>query len=637
MAATGYTSLNPANISVSISPKVTGLTVSQNVALIATTNDSAGVSWSMSPSEGSFSLKQSLNGASVTLTAPTTPGLYTLTATSITNPARTASLQVGVTDLQGILTYHNDLARDGVNSQEYVLTPANVNTSTFGKLLSCPVDGAITAQPLWVANLNMSGGRHNAVLVATANDTLYAFDADATTCSQLWSASLIDPAHGGTPGETSFYFTPGTSEIGVLGTPVIDPATQILYAVSKSQSGSIPGTQQSYQRLHAISLLTGREMPGSPVLIQGSYPGSGDGSGVAIFNARMENQRPGLALVNGIVYIAWAANGGDIAPYYGWVMGYRYAGGGFNQTAVLNVTPNTGAGGIWMSGGAPAADASGNLYLITGNGAFDAANAAPPNDDYGDSLLRLSPAPEEAAVNHFDSARTTLPVVQYFTPSDQLSDAANDYDFGAGGAAVLADVKLGNPARTVHLVIGGGKDGSLYVLNRDALGGYGDSNAWQKITAGSGIYSTVAMWHDLLYVVGANGSTISSYALTASNPAAGFVLQSTAHALDAALGMPNNSPSISSSGDTNGILWALDTTHQTCATQQPNCQSAVLHAYDATSMSELWNSLQLSSQDYAGGYSSNFLVPTIANGRVYIGTRGLMAPGELDVYGLKSD
>ena len=195
--------VSASGVSVDVNPRRAGLTVGQTLTLLASTNDGAGVSWSSSPAGGSFSPSTSQNGAAVTFTAPATAGSYTLTATSVSDPARSDSITVGVTDLPGVYTYHNDLARDGANTQEYALTPANVNTATFGKLFSCTVDGAIYAQPLWVANLSIAGVTHNVVFVATEHDSLYAFDADASPCQLLWQVSLIDAATARSAGETT--------------------------------------------------------------------------------------------------------------------------------------------------------------------------------------------------------------------------------------------------------------------------------------------------------------------------------------------------------------------------------------------------------------------------------------------------
>ena len=255
--------VSPAGISVEISPQRAGLTITQQQTLTATTNDNAGVSWSASPAAGAFSPTASASGTPVTFTAPTSAGVYTLTATSVTDGTRSASITVGVTDLAGVYTYHNDVARDGANAQEYALTPANVNAATFGKLFSCAVDGAVYAQPLWVANLSISGVSHNVILVATAHDSVYAFDADASPCQTLWHANLIDPTHRGkqparTRGSGRRHRLSGgmgygdmAPEVGVTGTPVIDPAAKILYVVSKSVDAT--GTV-FYQRLHAIDL-----------------------------------------------------------------------------------------------------------------------------------------------------------------------------------------------------------------------------------------------------------------------------------------------------------------------------------------------------------------------------------------------
>jgi hypothetical protein len=403
-----------------------------------------------------------------------------------------------------------------------------------------------------------------------------------------------------------------TPEVGVTGTPVIDPATKTLFVVSKSVMSSGP---TFFQRLHAIDLTTGNEKSGSPVAIAGTYPGTGDGSSTDTFDPRQQNQRPGLALANGVIYIAWASHE-DNHPYYGWVMGYNASN--LSQTAVLNVTPNVGYGGIWMGGGAPAADANGNLYLLTGNGIFDATSSTGPTNDYGDSFLKLS---------------SSLMVSSYFTPSDQAADNANDNDFGSGGAAVLVD----QPSSPVqHLVIGGGKDGYLYVLNRDALGGSGDGNAWQRFNFTFPIYSTGAFWNNTFYLAGVAGY-LQAFTLNSST---GKFNASPASRSSGSFGFPGSTPSISSSGATNGIAWALDNRGY-CTQLATSCGPAVLHAYDATNLlTELWNSQSTAN---AAGNAVKFTVPTIANGKVYIGTRGnntgavygsTSISGELDVYGL---
>jgi len=639
---------SPSPFSIAISPRTAALTLGQAASLSVTTNDPLGVTWSLTPAGGSFAPVQSTSGTTTTFTAPSTAGTYTITATSISNPALSNSITLGVTGLAGVFTYRNDSARDGVNAQEYALTAGSggtggsVGKGTFGKLFSCIADGAVYAQPLWAADLTINGAQHNVVFVASAHDSLFAFDADANPCVQLWGVSLIDTAHGANAGEVTVPsgttgnlvgqgFGDITPEVGVTGTPVIDSASGTLYVVSKSMD---PTGTYFYQRLHAIDVTTGNEKANSPVLIQGTYPGTGDGTTTTTFSARYENQRTGLALINGTVYIAWASHE-DKPPYYGWVMGYTFGSPGFTQVSELNVTPNVHYGGIWMGGGAPSADASGHLYLITGNGGFDANSSSAPNNDYGDSLLQLSVAPNPTT----PSAAFT--VSQYFTPGDQLAEEQHDKDFGSGGAAVLGNVTSGTG--TVGVVVGGGKDGTLYILNQASLGGYSstDAGAWQKIATGYLIFSTVSMWNDTIYLGPFNGP-LTSYALQTSTTPSQFVQQ--AQATDPVkFQFPGSSPAISATGTTNGIVWALDNS-QYCTNQSSGCGPAVLHAYDATSLVELWNSSMAAGGADAAGNAVKFTVPAIANGKVYVGTRGnntggvlasTSVAGELEVYGLQ--
>jgi hypothetical protein len=548
-------------------------------------------------------------------------GTHNIVATSVANPAQTASAVAAVTDLAGVFTYHNDLARDGANVQEYALTPSNVNTAGFGKLASCAVDGAIYGQPLWVANVTVGSVKHNVVFVTTQHDSVFAFDADSNGCTMLWSASMIDTAHGGTAGETS---VPSASvgsgygdispEIGINGTPVIDQSTGTLYVVAKS---IISSSSTFFQRLHAIDIGTGNEKTGSPVAIAGSYPGTGSGGSSVAFSLKQQNQRAALALVNGVVYIAWGSHE-DSTPWYGWVMGYQYGNSTWTQTAAFNATPNTRDGGIWMGGGAPPADSASNLYFITGNGNFDATNATAPNNDYGDTLLQLNAA---------------LQVTQYFTPSDEATDSSADKDFGAGGAAVLADLPAGNIV--THALVCGGKDGTLYVLNRDMLGGLGDPAAVQTIPLGHANFSTPTIWNNNLYVAG-SGGPVHSYQLNQATAQFTSTVSST-HTF----GFPGSTLSVSAAANQSGLVWAIDN-HGYCTQQSSSCGPAVLYAYDAGNVAnELWNSSTKAAD--AAGHAVKFSVPTVANGRVFVGTRGnnaggadssTSAPGELDIYGL---
>jgi hypothetical protein len=569
--------------------------------------------------------------------APSVAGVYTITATSVSNGTTSASLVIGVTDLSGVFTYHNNLSRDGTNTHEFALAASTVNTSAFGKLFSCPTDGAIYAQPLWIPNLAVAGVRHNVIVVATQHENLYAFDADTAPCTRLWQANLIDSTHGGTSGETSVPSGIGglvgvglgdiTPETGVTGTPVIDPATSILYVVSKSVISSGP---TFFQRLHAIDLTTGDEKFSGPVTISASVPGTADGSTTVTFNPRQENQRPGLALVNGVVYIAWGSHE-DAEPFHGWVIGctastlVQVPGAVFSSTPNFNAAFSYSGGGIWMSGGAPAADSSGNLYVLTGNGAFDANTNG---GNYGDSTLKLS-------------TTSGLSVADWFTPMDEASLATGDVDHGAGGAAILVD----QPSATYpHLVIGGGKAGVLFLMNRDNLGHFSSStnNVLQQIVVGPNIYATAAFWNNSLYIAaathGGSGGPLKHYSFNTTTEQFAAASQSSL-----VYPFPGPTPSVSSNGSVQGIVWALDNSRYCTPGPNSGCGPAVLHAYDATNLAtELWNSSQAAG-DQAGN-AVKFTVPTVANGKVYVGTRGnntggsfgsTSVSGELDVYGLK--
>jgi hypothetical protein len=629
-------------ITVSVSPKRAALAVTQALSLTATTTDTSGVNWSASGSGcsgstcGAFSAAKASSGVPVTYTAPSVAGVYIISATSASNGTTSASLGIAVTDFSGMVTYHNNLSRDGTNPRELALTILNVNTSTFGKLFSCATDGAIYAQPLWIPNLTVAGAIHNVIVVASQHDSLYAFDADASPCITFWHVNLLDSTHGGTAGETSVSSS-GTAalvgsgygdiapEVGVTGTPVIDRTTNTLYVVSKSVNAST----QFFQRLHAIDLTTGTERV-TPRSIDSSISvagtGAGSSNGQVTFDPRNENQRPGLALSNGIVYVAWASHE-DHDPYHGWVIGFSASTLAPVTNAVFNSTPNLvgtlsySRGGIWMGGGAPAVDSSGYLYLITGNGTFDANTGG---SNYGDSVVKLS-------------TTSGLAVADYFTPLDQASLDANDTDFGSGAATVLVDQPT---APVPHLVIGGGKQGNLFVLNRDNLGKFNSStnNIVETVNLGNSIFATPVFWQNNLYVAG-----VGNLKQFVFNPSTGQFGGAPFSQSTTSYGFPGATPSLSSNGTTNAIIWALENALY-CTPQSPGCGATVLHAYDATNLAtQLWNSSQAAGARDRAGNAVKFTVPTIANGKVYVGTRGnnsggadssTSIPGELDVYGL---
>jgi hypothetical protein len=507
-----------------------------------------------------------------------------------------------------VLTYHNDIGRTGQNLAETVLTPANVNAAGFGKLFTDPVDGAVYAQPLYVSGVAVPGqGTFNLLFVATEHDSVYAFNADVPGPA-LWHDRFINPGAGVTTVSSADLISGAIGpEVGITGTPVIDPRTNTLYVVAFTKE--VSGTTTTYvQRLHALDLATGAEKLGGPVVIQASVPGSGQGSSGAMvsFNAFKQNQRPGLLLEGGVVWIAWASFD-DHEPYHGWVIGYSAQT--LQQVAVFNTTPQGGLGGIWESGDGPAADAAGNLYVVTGNGTFDASSATPPNQDYGDSFLELTPT------------AGGVTVASSFTPFNQATLDARDEDLGSGGVVLLPDQPGPNP----HLLVGAGKEGKIYLLNRDSLGGFNPSvdNVVQELPqALTTTFSTPAYFNSQVYW-GSVGDTLKAFTL-----AGGLLSASPASQSSTQFGYPGTTPSISANGSADGIVWAVQ-----------NGSTAVLRAYDAGNLAtELYDSNQAGVRDLPGS-GVKFVVPTIASGKVYVGTQagaavfGLLADATPALYG----
>lgn len=486
-----------------------------------------------------------------------------------------------------VLTYHNDAARTGQNLAEPFLTPATVNSSTFGKLFSVPVDGQVYAQPLYMSALSIPGkGVHNVVFVATEHDSVYAFDADTNLGANgapLWHDSFIDPANGVTTVLASdIGCNQIAPEIGITATPVIDPATGTIYV--QAMTKEVTGSTTSYvQRLHALDVSTGAERFGGPVVIQATVAGTGDGGTVDIFNPHDYKGRPGLLLLGGVVYTAWSSHC-DIGSYHGWIIGYNAQT--LQQAVVYNVTPNGQQASIWMSGAGLAADSGGFIYPMTGNGDFDPAHA-----NFGDSFLKLAPS------------GSTLAVSSYFAPFDQATLAQKDLDLGSGGALVLPD-GLGG-ATHPNLLVGAGKQGIIYLLDRAALGGF-DPNADHVVQEFQGIgaqFGMPAYFNGRVYFGGV-GDHLKAFAL------ANGLLGTTPDSQSGnPFGYPGTTPSISANGTTGGIVWAIE-----------NGNPAVLHAYDATNVAtELYNSNQAGTRDQLD-QGVKFTVPTIANGKVYVGT-----------------
>ena len=605
----------PALITVSVSPSVFGLTVSQQVHLTASVqNDSSssGVTWSVSGANCSGSACGTLSAptsSSVNYTAPTAGGVYLVTATSVADVTRSASASIGVTDLAGVFTYRNDNLRSSINSKEYLLTPSNVNTTSFGKLFTCSVDGSVYAQPLWIPNVAIGGGTHNVVIVATQHDSVYAFDADngnGTSCTQYWKASLLTSAYGAGAGATP---VPAAdtgelqdilTEVGITSTPVIDPLTKSLYVVAKTkESGSY------VQRLHRLTLADGTEAANARVNLGASVAGVGDGSSnnSLPYIPLRQNQRPGLALVNGTIYMASGSHG-DNAPWHGWILAYNATTLAF--TGAFCTTPNTHGGGIWMSGSAPVVDSSNNMYVIASNGAYDGIS------EFGDSFLKLN-------------LSGGVTISDWFTPDDQASLNANNGDLGAGGAVTLLDSVAGP---FPHLLIGGGKEGILYLVNRDAMGHFHSGDNSQAVqtwsVSPSGISSSGEFWQNTFYIAAVNAH-LEAFAF---NTTSGLFNTSPTSQSAATFGFPGLTPAISASGTSNAILWAVDSSGN--GTNGAPTGPAVLYAYDPSNLeNELWDSAKAASSRDQAGNAVKFVVPTIANGKVYMGAKNV-----LNVYGV---
>ncbi len=637
---------------VTVSPALAAVVVTtqpQQFTATVTGNANTSVTWSVNKVVGGNSTVGTITAGGL-YTPPATGGNRTITATSVAVTTASGKATVSVTALAGVFTYHNDISRDGWNPQEGALTPTTVTTATFGKLFSCPVDGAVYGQPLWVPSLSIAGGVHNVIFVATQNDSAYAFDADASPCVTYWKVNLLDTLHGGTGSETpvawndvGYCFGDIYPQVGVTGTPVINPKTSTMYLVSASESNPIsPGNCSGssatfYHRLHALSLTTGSEALNAPVTVSASVPGTGDGSvnGVVSFESQFEHQRAGLGFADGRVYLDFAAHE-DATPYHGWVIGYKVSDVQ-TQAAVFNTTPNGmgGAdGGIWSGGGAPAIDASGDVYIVTGNGVFDEV-APSPDSDYGDSILRL----------HYIAGSTTngthLSVAGWFTPYDQFNLAQDDTDLGAGSVVLLPKQTSG--AGPTNLLTEVGKEGVIYVIDPTNMGEFNptdNSQIWQSFTGPAhGLWGTPAFWQNSLYV-GGQGDSIRQFTF---NPSTELFTETAASQSSTVFRYPGTTPSVSSQWAAHGIVWAIDASLYGYAASHSagtNCSQvplpsacsgpAIVHAYDATNLAnELWNSSQAAGGRDQAGNAVKFIPSTIANGKVYVGTTS-----EVDVYGL---
>jgi outer membrane protein assembly factor BamB len=488
-----------------------------------------------------------------------------------------------------VLTYKNDLNRSGQNLTETTLTPANVAAASFGLLRILAADGKVDAQPLYLSQFNLAGAPHNVVYAATEHNSVYAFDSD--TGAVLWKTSLLGAGETTSDARGCGQVIP---EIGVTSTPVLDRGVGVhgaLFVIAMSKGSS----STYHQRLHALDLTTGAELMNGPVDIAATYPSAAGGS--VTFDAGQYEERAALLSVNGSVYTSWTSHCDD-QPYTGWIIAYSESS--LTRIAVLNVAPNSGGRGpaIWMSGGGPAADAAGNIYVLTANGVFETTlNAAgfPSGQDYGNAFLKISPT------------GGTLSIADYFALSNTVAASAADRDLGSGGAMLLPDMT--DASGTVrHLVIGAGKDGSIYVVDRDSMGKFSaaSNNIYQQLNGvlPGGIWSTPAYFNGNVYYAD-SGGTLKAFPVSGAklsvSPASQSVAQFT---------YPGSAPSVSANGTANAIVWAHE-----------NASSAVLHAYDAGNLAhELYNSNQAANNRDHFGAGNKYITPTVADGKVFVGT-----------------
>src|SRR5579871_1080752 len=522
-----------------------------------------------------------------------------------------------------VLTQHNNLKRTGWNGQETQLTQASVSGGNFGKVFTRAVDDQIYAQPLVVSGVSIGGGTHNIVIVATVNNSLYAFDADdSATSAPYWQANLTysgyrAPQASDYPDACAGNYQDFSGKFGIVGTPVIDNTTNTLYVVARSTDNT---ATTFVQYLHAINILDGTERPNSPVYITATVPGTGDGSdGTNIpFHERQQNQRPGLLLYNGVVYIAWASHC-DLSPYHGWIIGYDAST--LAQKYVYNDTRNGGLGGIWMSGQAPAVDDNGYIYVSTGNGTTGSTGNANDTANRASSLLKLS------------TSSGALKVADFFTPSDFASLNDNDLDYGVDGAIIIPNTNLS---------LSGSKESYLYLINNNAMGGTttDNSNVLQQLNVNAGFLGEKHIHGSPVYFQD-NNSNEYVYAWAENGLLKQFPFNRGTMLFDTLnkivgntqlpAGMPGAMLSASSNGlqQGSGILWA---SHPLSGDANHNVVPGILQAFDATNVTnELWNSNMNAQRDSIGRFAK-FVVPTIANGKVYMATFS----NKLIVYGLNS-
>ncbi|HTM37382.1 MAG TPA: hypothetical protein VL156_11590 [Terriglobales bacterium] len=590
-----------AAITVNISPRRAPLTLKQRQQFKATVSGTTGtgITWLVDGIVGGNSTVGTVSTAGL-YTPPSTVGTHTVIARSKANTSVSAKATVWVTNYPGMMTYHGETFRSGLNPQERALAPSRMNITTFKKLFTRSVDGQIYAQPLYVANLLIGTSYHNVAYVATEHDSVYAFDADGKTTSPIWKRNFLGTNISTVPRPGNELLSP---EIGITGTPVIDPSGKSLFVVATTvESGVVK------HKLHALSLTTGAEKYGGPVTISGGYGG-------VPFAASRHLQRPALLLVNGNVIVCFGSHE-DRLPYQGWIFAYNASGGTLHRTGVLSTAPSsTGRAAIWNSGGGPAADTHGNIFVVTGNGNFDLNTAGA---SAGNSFLKLT------------LSNGSFHILDFYTPSNYAALNADDLDLGSGGP-MIAPTQSG--AAVPSLILCGGKDGIIYVVNRSNMGHYSATtdHAVQKLAIGlpepiNGNFFTPANWNGYVYFGGMNEPVM------AFKFANGLLPSSPSSQTMRVFGYPGPSATVSANGSSNGIVWVLDNSKFVGGDLQGRVNTAgpaVLHAYRADDLSvELYNSSQAGTRDTAGT-AIKFTIPTVANGHVYVG-----GAKQLTVYGI---
>jgi hypothetical protein len=634
--ATSSAAILTVNAAASTAPSITVQPANQTVTagltatFTVTASGSAPLSYqwqSEASGAGSFSNVGAASATPGLSVANTTVGMsgtqYRVVVSNGVNPAATsnaATLTVNPVNASSVrvLTFHNDVERTGQNLSETILTTTNVNSTSFGLVGTITVDGLVDAEPLYVGGLTISGATHNVVFIATENDSVYAFDAD--TFTMLWRNQLLS---GTSPAEVASD-NHGCDQvvpiIGVTATPVIDlnagpNGTIFVVAMSKTSGGTY------HQRIHALDLLSGADRMAATD-IQATFSGTGTGSsgGIQTFNPGSYEERAALLLLNGTIYTTWTSHC-DATPYNSWVIGFNETN--LARNTILDMTANGASaaghggqeGGIWMAGAGPAADSSGNIYLLIGNGTFDTTlngSNFPNMCDFGNSFMKLS-------TGATGCNGTSLGVADYFTMHNaccgSTSESFQDTDLGSGGVVVLPDLQ--NGATTFHLAVGAGKDGNLYVVNRDNMGKFNsssDSAIYQELggALSGGVWSTPAYFNNTVYYGPVDNSLLAF-------PITNAQLGSTPKTSTNTFGYPGTMPSISANGSGNGIVWALDTG-----------TTGTLFAYNAATMAQLF------SGTFTATASAKFATPMIANGKVYAGTGPTSGSngGSVAVFGL---